>query len=86
MASAGIADVDLLVDSDPVKQGLVTPVTHLRVESPQALAHHGIDAVIVTAMAYKNEILRTLREYLGFRGEVIVLGHRLERVEPETAD
>ena len=86
MASAGIADVDLLVDSDPVKQGLVAPVTHLRVESPQALARHGIDAVIVTAMAYKNEILRTLREDLDFRGEVSVLGHRLERVEPASAD
>jgi SAM-dependent methyltransferase len=82
MASADIADVDLLVDSDPVKQGMLTPVTHLRVEAPQALARHGIDAVIVTAMAYKNEILRTLREDLGFRGEITVLGHRLERVAP----
>lgn len=85
MASAGIADVDLLVDSDPVKQGMLAPVTHLRVEPPEALARHGIDAVIVTAMAYKNEILRNLREDLGFRGEVAVLGHRLERVAPATS-
>jgi SAM-dependent methyltransferase len=85
MASAGISDVDLLVDSDPVKQGLVAPVTHLRVEPPQALARHGIDAVIVTARAYKNEILRTLREDLGFRGEIAVLGHRLERFAPATS-
>lgn len=85
MASAGIADVDLLVDSDPVKQGLVAPVTHLRVESPDALARHGIDAVIVTAMAYKNEILRNLRDDLGFRGEIAVLGHRLEQVAPATS-
>ena len=85
MTSAGIADVDLLVDSDPVKQGLVAPVTHLRVESPDALARHGIDAVIVTAMAYKNEILRNLRDDLGFRGEIAVLGHRLEQVAPATS-
>jgi hypothetical protein len=36
-------------------------------------------------MAYKNEILRNLREDLGFRGEVAVLGHRLERVAPATS-
>ena len=82
MASANISEVDLLVDSDPLKQGLVAPVTHLVVEPPEALVHHGIDAVIVTAMAYKNEILRTLRENLSFRGEIVVLGHRLERVVP----
>jgi hypothetical protein len=84
MASASIANVDLLVDSDPVKQGLVTPVTHLHVASPSALAHHGIGAVIITAMAYKNEILRNLREDLSFRGEIVVLGHRLERIPPVT--
>jgi SAM-dependent methyltransferase len=83
MASAGISEVDLLVDSDPIKQGLVTPVTHLHVEPPEAIAQHNIDAVIVTAMAYKNEILRTLREDLGFRGEIVVLGHNLERIAPD---
>lgn len=84
MASAGITDVDLLVDSDPVKQGLVTPVTHLHVEQPEALIRHRIDAVIVTAMAYKNEILRNLRDDLGFRGEIVLLGHRLELVASAT--
>lgn len=86
MASAGITDVDLLIDSDPFKQGLFAPVTHLRVESPDALAHNDISAVIVTAMAYKNEILRSLREELKFRGEIVVLGHSLERVVPATAE
>jgi len=85
MASAGISEVDLLVDSDPVKQGLIAPVTHLCVEHPQSLAQHEIDAVIVTAMAYKNEILRTLREDLSFHGEIVLLGHHLELVDPSSS-
>ena len=79
MASAGISDVDLLVDSDPVKQGLFAPITHLRVEPPEALTQQDIYTVIVTAMAYKNEILQSLREELKFRGEIVFLGHSLER-------
>ena len=78
MAAAGIRSVDLLVDSDPNKHGLITPVTHLKVEPPQALNSAGVSAVIVTAMAYKEEIARTLAEDIGFAGEVLYLGHHLE--------
>jgi len=80
MASAGISKIDVLVDSDPNKQGLLTPVTHLRVEAPEILRHSQVSAVIVTAMAYKAEITRTLTEELQFKGRIAFLGRQLEVV------
>lgn len=85
MAVAGIRDVDLLVDGDPHKQGLVTPVSHLEVESPSALIGSDVSAVIITAMAYRQEIERTLLEEYGFSGDIAVLGHHLQFVEPRKA-
>ena len=78
MANAGIHDVDLLVDSDPLKQGLFTPVSRLLVSPPAAIKTVGVDTVIITAMAFRYEIERTLREELNFAGEVLVIGNRLQ--------
>jgi SAM-dependent methyltransferase len=78
MAEAGIHEIDLLVDGDPHKQGLYTPVSHLKVEAPSALLQHNISTVIITAMAYRNEIERALRDDFRFKGKVYVLGHKLE--------
>lgn len=81
LATAGIVDIDLLVDSDPNKLGLLTPVTHLEVRPPEALRDAGCAAVIVTAMAYKDEITRTLIEDLGFKGRIAYLGHHLDLLD-----
>lgn len=78
MAHAEIHDVDLLVDSDPLKQGLLTPVSRLLVRPPAALKGAGIDTVIITAMAFRYEIERTLREELEFTGSVLILGDCLK--------
>jgi SAM-dependent methyltransferase len=82
MAAAGIRDIDLLVDGDPYKQGLFTPVSHLKVEAPSILANGEFAAVVITAMAYRNEIERTLREEYRFEGDIAVLGHHLELSQP----
>lgn len=81
LATAGIMEIDLLVDSDPNKLGLLTPVTHLQVQAPEALREAGCAAIIVTAMAYKAEITRTLTDELGFRGRIVYLGHHLELLD-----
>lgn len=78
LASANIPDIDLLVDSDPHKQGRYTPVSHLLVQPPTVENILAMDAIVITAMAYKNEIEATLREQYGFRGRIALLGHRLE--------
>lgn len=78
LAAAGITEVDILVDGDPHKQGLYTPVSHLLVQSPEVLRTTKVDAVLITAMAYRNEIERLLAEEYEFTGPVAVLGHSLE--------
>jgi SAM-dependent methyltransferase len=80
LAAAGISAIDLLVDGDPNKQGLITPVSHLKVEAPSALLSAGVSAVIITAMAYKTEIERTLIDDLHFEGDIAVLGHHLQLI------
>jgi SAM-dependent methyltransferase len=81
LAAADIGDVDLLIDSDPNKQGLITPASHLKIEAPSVLAGANIAAVIITAMAYRNEIERTLTDDFLFRGDIAVLGHHLDLVK-----
>jgi SAM-dependent methyltransferase len=85
MASSGLRDVDLVLDGDPHKHGLITPVSHLKVEAPTALIGSGVAAVVITAMAYRAEIERTLVGELGFRGDIAVLGHHLELVSDNRA-
>jgi hypothetical protein len=40
-----------------------------------------VDALVLTALAYKQEILKDLRGRLGFRGPVAALGTRLEVID-----
>jgi SAM-dependent methyltransferase len=74
MAIADVSGVRLLVDSDPAKVGLYTPVSHLCVASPEELALQGVDAVIVVAPAYENEIVTKLRTELAFSGQIALAG------------
>ncbi len=78
LASAGIDDLDLLIDSDPHKHGRYTPVSHVLVQEPTPQSIREVDAIIITAMAYRNEIEAMLRGRYGFEGTIAVLGHRLE--------
>ncbi len=78
LASAGVDDLDLLVDSDPHKQGRYTPVSHYLVQAPSRQILKDVDAIVITAMAYRNEIEASLRNDYGFEGTIAVLGHRLE--------
>jgi len=83
LAAANVANVDMLVDGDPHKHGLYTPVSHLRVESPEALRNTKVDAVIVTAMAYRHEITSLLENKYAFSGVIAFLGHHLEILQME---
>jgi SAM-dependent methyltransferase len=80
LAAAGITDVDILVDGDPHKRGLITPVSHLEVRDPSELCDYRDAAILITAMAYRHEIERTLVEEFGFEGELAVLAERLKIV------
>jgi SAM-dependent methyltransferase len=81
MAAADVSQVELVVDSDASKVGLYTPVSHLRVSAVRELASQGIDAVIVMAPAYEDEIARTLRSDLKFAGQIVLAGRGFRVVD-----
>ena len=82
LAITALRGIDLLVDADPHKEGRYTPASHLRVHRPEALRDHRIDAVVILAPAYRNEILHALREKHGFEGAIGVVGDTFEVIEP----
>jgi hypothetical protein len=51
-----------VIDSAPFKQGKVTPATHVPIVSPAALASDPVDAVMVMAGSYSDEVVATLRK------------------------
>jgi SAM-dependent methyltransferase len=80
MSIARAEGIAYVVDSDPHKHGRFTPVTHLPIVPPERLQTEPVDTVLVTALAYRNEICRQLLGPLGFSGKVALLGPRLEIV------
>lgn len=62
MALANIgAQVKYVVDSAPFKQGKFTPATHVPIVAPNMLVTDPVDAVIVMAAAYSDEVAKILR-------------------------
>ncbi len=81
LAAAGAEGLAYVVDSDPHKQGRLTPVTHLPVVAPERLLEDPVDLVVLTALAYRDEIVAELRGRLRFRGTIAVLGSPLELLQ-----
>jgi len=54
--------IKYVVDSAPFKQGKYTPATHIRIVSPDALDSDPVDAVIVMAASYSDEVARIIRQ------------------------
>lgn len=80
MSLAGGGGIAYVVDSDPHKHGRLTPVTHLEISPPSRLQTDPVDLVVITALAYRDEILRVLRHDIGYRGALAILGPSLEHV------
>ena len=62
-----------VLDSAPFKQGRFTPATHLPIVPPARLAKGEVDAVIVLAASYSNEVVQTIAQQHGTRFRVAVL-------------
>ncbi len=73
LSMVNTSSVAYLVDIDPVKHGRYTPVSHLQVLPPDRLVSHPVDTVIITALAYKDEITRDLRSMYAFHGKIAYL-------------
>lgn len=62
-----------VVDSAPFKQGKYTPATHLPVVAPDTLCSEPVDAVIVMAASYSDEVARIIRQKFDRRINVSIL-------------
>jgi SAM-dependent methyltransferase len=80
IALLGLADkIRYVVDSAPYKQGKFTPATHVPIVSPEALAADPVDAVLVMAAGYSDEVAAIVRRDFGPRMAVAIL--RASRLE-----
>ncbi|MDP8229910.1 MAG: methyltransferase domain-containing protein [Candidatus Gorgyraea atricola] len=60
---ANLADkIKYVVDSAPFKQGKFTPATHVRIVSPDTLNSDPVDAVIIMAAGYSDEVASIIRQ------------------------
>lgn len=74
IALTGIGDRILyVVDSAPFKQGKYTPATHLPVVAPEALHAATVDAVIVIAGSYSDEVANIIRQHFNPNMSVAIL-------------
>jgi len=78
IAEMNLSGIECVVDSDPRKAGLYTPVSHLEIKPPESIKFTSVDAVILVAVAYREEILLQLRERIGFSGVIVACGDQLE--------
>lgn len=65
--------VRYVVDSAPFKQGRFTPSTHLPVVAPDTLRSDPVDAVIVMAASYSDEVAGILRRQFDSKITVAIL-------------
>lgn len=71
-----------VVDSAPFKQGKYTPATHLPIVDPDALKSDPVDAIIVMAASYSDEVAGILRRKFNKKIKVSILrDFGLEMVE-----
>lgn len=55
------SDIRYVVDSAPFKQGKFTPATHIPIVPPQHLKDDPVQAIIVMAAGYSDEVARLIR-------------------------
>lgn len=77
LALAGLAKkIRYVVDSAPFKQGKYTPATHIPIVPPERLSQDPVDAVIVMAASYSDEVAGILKRKFGGKIKIAVLRER----------
>ena len=61
---------EFVVDSDTNKWGYYTPVSHIKIVSPENILK--VDCVLITAMMYEKEIVRQIIK-MGYKGDIGVI-------------
>lgn len=64
--------LDFVVDKSPVKQGLYTPGTHLKIEGPKALLEQNSEYALLLAWNFSDEIIGQQLEFISKGGKIIL--------------
>ena len=62
-----------VVDSAPFKQGKYTPATHIEIVAPSYIISQPVDAIIVMAASYSDEVAKLIIANHGKRMNVVIL-------------
>ena len=74
LALADLGDsIKYVVDSAPFKQGRYTPSTHIPIVAPDTLATDPVEAILVIAAAYSDEVASIIRNTFGSRMAIAIL-------------
>jgi 2-polyprenyl-3-methyl-5-hydroxy-6-metoxy-1,4-benzoquinol methylase len=65
--------IEYVIDSAIFKQGKFTPATHIPIVSPDALDHQPVQAILVMAAGYSDEVARIIKQKYGSNITVAVL-------------
>lgn len=85
LTAARLTNLAYVIDSDAHKHGRRLPGVGLRVVPPSHLFSDPVSSIILTALAYRDEIIATLRGPLRFGGQILVLGESLQIVSEAAA-
>jgi SAM-dependent methyltransferase len=75
LAGIDVTHVACVVDSDSLKTNLFTPLSHLPIVDPKYLKTNPVDAIIITALAYRDEIIGQIQKDIGFKGIIAILSN-----------
>jgi len=65
--------IRFVIDSAPFKQGHYTPATHIEIVSPDILDKTAIQAIVIMAASYSDEIAQIIKNHHGNRIEIAIL-------------
>lgn len=72
---------EYIIDSAPFKQGKYAPASHLPIVSPEHFKSSPVEAVLIVAPGYTDEIASIIREKFGRNVEILALkSNHLERM------
>ena len=63
-------NVEYIIDSAPFKHGKFAPASHLPIVPPDHFEEHPVDAIVITAPGYTDEIAKIIRERFGEKIEI----------------
>ena len=84
-STTGVADsVSYIIDSAPFKQGRFAPASHIPIVSPDHFFQEPVDAILIIAPGYTEEIAGIIRDRFGAQVEISILrSARIETVRPD---